>query len=98
MIATQQFSKEEFTELCESLSNSAYQGCGQSDILFTRRFSKSIEQELNQIPEEHLEEALVIAQQYGYMTEEEMAIDEDDGFCSHGFDPDCCPCGCGDID
>ena len=38
----------------------------------------------------------------GYATPEELEQSRNEmadmGCCSHGLDPDCCPCGCGDTD
>lgn len=98
MMNNSQFSEEQFKEICDRISNSSYQGCGQSDILFTQRFSGGIQSHLNQLPQEHMEQALEIARSHGYMTEEEFAKEQDDASCAHGLDPYCCPCGCGDLE
>lgn len=73
-------------------------GCGSSYELFQRRFSASVERARR--PEGMSEEDFIeIARTFDYATAEEIAEgDRESGSCSHGFDPDCCPCGCGDRD
>jgi len=48
------------------------------------------------------EAALALALPMGYLSPAELQQQEEemanDGYCCHGIDPNCCPCGCGDIE
>lgn len=86
----------------EAMAVQANQGCGQIYELFLERFSGMVDRAY---PPGCLdrERAIAIANAVGgYATPEEIAqsqIEADEmGCCSHGLDPDCCPCGCGDLD
>ncbi|MPS94035.1 hypothetical protein [Comamonas sp.] len=96
------FSEKDWAAKCAALSDAAYQGCGLVYEMFEKRVGASIDIALQQVPEAQRARAIEIAIEHGYTTPVERAVaarmQRDDGFCSHGLDPDCCPMGCGDID
>lgn len=83
------------------MSKQAATGCGQSDWLWQSAFSRMVE---SAYPPGHTQrdEALALAVPMGYLSSAELdqqaAEMANDGYCSHGIDPNCCPCGCGDIE
>lgn len=83
------------------LSRQAATGCGQSDWLWQSGFSGMV---ASAYPPGHAQrnEALELAVPMGYLTAAELEKQAEelanDGYCSHGIDPNCCPCGCGDIE
>lgn len=87
---------ESWKKCFDGLADAAYRGCGQSDVLFTRRFSDSVDRELSGIPDDRKQEVLKLAVHFGYATESERNADLGSDTCEHGLDPDCCPAGCGD--
>lgn len=82
----------------EILADDAYRGCGQSDVLFTRRFSAAVDGALGSLSKTRKQEVLKLAVYFGYATEAERNEDLGPDTCAHGLDPDCCPAGCGDIE
>ncbi|MDI9853427.1 hypothetical protein [Comamonas sp. 17RB] len=54
------------------------------------------------VQEAHRPEAIEIAKQLGWATDEELAESQrqmdEAGCCTHGIDPDCCPMGCDGIE
>lgn len=75
----------------------ANEGCGLSYELFLRQFSGMVDR-VFPLGHPDRESAVKIANAVGgYATQEELDEDKMDG-CMHGLDPDCCPCGCGDMD
>lgn len=92
------WSDDQWKSHFESLADQAYRGCGQSDVLFTKRFSNSVDRSLSSIPETRRQELLKLAIDFGYFTEDERNEDLGPNTCRHGLDPDCCPAGCGDIE
>ena len=97
-----EFDKLAWNEACEKMAEQAHKSCGLVYEIFARDFSRAVNHALNSLPEAHRPEAIEIAKQLGWATDEELAetqhqMDEA-GYCSHGLDPDCCPMGCGDIE
>ncbi len=86
----------------EGLWQQAIRGSGLVYELCVQRFSASVDRNLDRIEEPYQEIAIEIARDLGYLDAEEVEVMRDqlaaDGCCSHGLDPDCCPCGCGDIE
>ncbi|UUC96131.1 MULTISPECIES: hypothetical protein [Comamonas] len=96
------FSENDWAAKCAALSDAANRGCGLVYETYELRVGASIDLALQQVPELLRARAIEIATEHGYTTPVERAVaaqmQRDDGFCSHGLDPDCCPMGCGDID
>jgi hypothetical protein len=84
----------------KSLAATANQGSGLVFEIFVQRFSRMFDAEFP-LGSKDREQALVFANG-AYATPEELAQTQDEyratGCCAHGLDPDCCPCGCGDLD
>lgn len=97
-----ELNEQAWTAKCAELSDAANRGCGLVYEVFELRLGASIDAELEQVPELLRARAIEIATRHGYTTTEQRAQTErmlqDDGCCSHGLDPHCCPMGCGDID
>jgi hypothetical protein len=74
---------------------------GQSHDVYVQHFSTLVD---GTFPDgsPFRDQVLELARTYDYATRTERAEAQEemarDGYCSHGLDPDCCPCGCGDID
>lgn len=88
---------------CDRIAEDAKRGCGQVYELFSANYSAHIDAAIAGLPSTHRDRALSIACESGiYLTvdeREQQARDFDDsGFCSHGLEPHCCPCGCGDCE
>ncbi|MFP1771077.1 CcgAII protein [Lonsdalea quercina] len=71
--------------------------------LYQRRVSAAIGSYIATLPAEHHDQAIELArEEFDYQSEEEISEeirhDKENGICSHGFDHDCCPLGCGDLD
>lgn len=97
------FNVDEWRETCKEISRSAAGKCGCIHDVYVGLYSHEIESHAGCFPEEHHEQAFDIAKQEGdYYTPEERAAEAqwnaENGYCSHGLDPDCCPCGCGDLE
>lgn len=85
----------------KKLADDANDRCGQSYETYVKFFSSLVEYDFP-IGSPLRDEALAIARTYDYASPEELQRDADlnaeFGHCSHGLDPNCCPCGCGDFD
>ncbi|MGK9451969.1 hypothetical protein [Acidithiobacillus caldus] len=82
----------EIREKCNNIAASAYHGCGQSDVLFSNKLSDLVDDWLDTVRDDNERQNIIaIAERYGYT----MAQYSDPDMCPHGFDYDCCPCGCG---
>jgi len=84
----------------EKLFADANRGCGQSYDLFVDRFSAAVDAAYPEgSPNRH--SALELAVPMGYATPAERAQTQEelanDGYCTHGIEPNCCPAGCGDL-
>lgn len=91
-----------FHETCDQASKAAAHGCGLSDVLWLTRCTASIGSLLPSVSLVSLAEAHVIARNAGWLDPtEEKELKEcraEEGTCSHGLEPDCCPAGCGEFD
>lgn len=92
---------EEIEERINAMAAEAGNRCGQSHDVYVQLFSGAVDRAFPEgMPQRA--EALAFAKSYDYMTPEELEREATEmreaGYCSHGLDPDCCPCGCGDID
>lgn len=91
------FDADEWRARCQAFSASAASGCGCADLLYSSRYSGSVDCAIQKFADTHHEEALRIARECG----DYVSPGEDDavweGCCPHGLDPDCCPVGCGDL-
>lgn len=92
--------ENEFREDCNILSENIKSACGLSYELYQRRMSKGIEEIINNLPDENKKAAYKIARdEFYYVSKQQIkSLDEELGLCSHGIDPQYCPCGCGDLD
>lgn len=84
----------------QAMADQANRGCGQSYEVFVRRFSGMFDAAF---PPGTPDRESALASAGGiYATPAELEeMDEslaEMGCCSHGLDPDCCPCGCGDYE
>ncbi len=85
-----------------AMAAQANRGCGQSYELFLERFSGMVDFAYPMGSYERDKAVKMAMAIGGYATPEELERSRDEmaemGYCCHGLDPDCCPCGCGDID
>jgi hypothetical protein len=83
---------------CERLSSEAAIGCGQSDVVWSRNLSRSIQPYLSLMTGVERAEAQGIATRQGYLSPQELQTLDDEleveGLCRHGLDANTCPCGC----
>ena len=87
--------------MCAQLAAQATRNCGCIHDLYQCLFSEEVEKHLRSVPEEHRAAALEVAGRWDYLDTEGRAKAQQEmaeqGYCSHGLDPDCCPLGCGDL-
>ena len=88
---------------CDRIAAEAQRGCGLVYEVYSATYSAGVDKAVAGLPSTHRARALSIACESGiYLTadeREQQARDfEDSGLCSHGLEPDCCPCGCGDLE
>lgn len=80
----------------QQMAADATSRCGLSYDVFQQSFSRMVDAAF---PVSDV--AIALAREMGYLTPKELEQAQEDmaahGYCSHGLDPDCCPCGCGDI-
>lgn len=86
----------------DRLADEANRGCGQVYELFAIRFSEAVDWAYPPSSPDH-DEVMVLMQEDGvYLTSEERKRELEEwaeqGYCSHGLDPNCCPVGCGDLE
>jgi len=88
-------------ESLNAMAQQATHGDGNSYDVFQQRFSSLIDCAW---PDHHPSrlEVLELARPMGYLTPAELEREKEEtaemGYCSHGIEPHCCPCGCGDRD
>ncbi|EFJ2009215.1 hypothetical protein [Escherichia coli] len=97
------FDTDKFRSELELLSKRIMPGCGLVFELYQRRLSAAIDEFVARLPKEQHAQAFELArQEFDYLSAEEIADeirrDAEKGYCCHGFDRDCCPLGCGDLD
>lgn len=95
------FDAEQWSAVCEQLAGESIRRCGCIHDLYQQIFSEMVDLRLKGIPEVHHPAALEIASFSDYLdlegrakAQQEMA---EQGYCSHGLEPSCCPMGCGDL-
>ena len=83
----------------QEMKETAHRGCGLVYEIYVEDFSAMLD---DKFPPGHpqREEAIALAEGE-YCPLEEVAVSRQEaaemGLCSHDLDPDCCPCGCGDL-
>ncbi|EPN9162970.1 hypothetical protein ACT4EA_004166 [Escherichia coli] len=97
------FNAEQIRADMDSMSKQAQAGCGCVYELYVRRLSADIDNYIAALPASQQPHALRLAKnEFDYQSadeiHEQIMLDREQGLCSHGLDPDCCPCGCGDLD
>lgn len=84
----------------QAMATQANRGCGQSYDLFVQRFSGMFDSTFPPGSTDR-EQALGCAKGI-YATPAELEKEQEEsaemGYCPHGLDPNCCPCGCGEYD
>lgn len=95
------FHAAQWSELCVRLAAQASRNCGLVHDMYQRLFSELVDLRLREIPEVHHPAALEIAYRWDYLDPQGRVKAEQDnadqGYCSHGLEPNCCPMGCGDL-
>ncbi|MGP3790507.1 hypothetical protein [Pseudomonas sp. B392_1p] len=95
------FDESAWQAVCNAAATQASAGCGSSHDHYVNLFSSAIDAQIDQLPEHQRAQALEIAkEEWDYATpaerQETRDWNTDNGYCSHGLDPDCCPAGCGE--
>lgn len=100
LLGIEPFDPVRFERACMARSAQAAVGCGQSDVMWSRRASAALGDLLGRLEASDLAEGRVIAKRQGWMDPQEAseleAFADEAGLCSHGIDPHYCPAGCGD--
>lgn len=79
--------------LIEQAEKDAYQGCGQSDVLFTSRVQNAYQAILNDAPKADYTKTEEMLRARGFDPDMEP-YEASEGECSlTGIDEYCCPCG-----
>ena len=95
------FDTASWESVCSAAAKEAAHGTGCAETLYIKKISSILEKELENLPEPHRAQAIEVAKRHDYATPEEiceMATENRNaGLCRHGLDPNCCPCGCGDL-
>lgn len=96
------FDPVRFERACMERAAKAAIGCGQSDVLWSRRATALLGALLARLDAGDLASGEQIARRQGWMDPEEASAMEErsdeEGLCGHGIDPHYCPAGCGDRD
>lgn len=96
------FEAQQFDAACLAAAQQAAHGCGLSDVLWSMRVTNAIDGLLASVDAPFIDRAREIAKRHGWMDSDEYAammdMSDEQGLCSHGLEPDCCPSGCGDYD
>lgn len=92
-----------FHAQCDELARKIMPGCGLSYELYQRRLSAAIDDCIDKIPSKYRDQAVELARRkFEYLSSEEITEgirqDRENGNCCHGFDHNCCPLGCGELD
>ena len=95
------FNAGRWNELCVVLAAQASRNCGSVHDMYQQLFSDLVDGRLKEIPEAHHPAALEVACRWDYLSPEGRAKAQqemaDQGYCTHGLEPNCCPMGCGDL-
>lgn len=97
------FNADSVRSKLELLSEELMHRCGLVYELYQRRLSAAIDNFVSTLPtEQHLLVLELAREEFDYLSAEEIAEeirrDAERGYCCHGFDRNCCPLGCGDLD
>ena len=96
-----EFHPARWKALCASWAAQASRNCGCVHDIYQRLFSELVDEHLAKLSEEYHPAALDIAHAWDYLSPEGRAQAQQEmaeqGYCSHGLEPDCCPLGCGDL-
>lgn len=91
--------KQDIQQSLNAMAQQATHGDGNSYDVFQQRFSSMVDCAWSDVHPTR-PQALELARPMGYLTPVELQqqIDEmaEMGYCSHGIEQHCCPCGCGD--
>lgn len=93
---TEECLRTKFDEMSKEISR----GCGLVYELYQTRLSAEIDNYIKTLPQDLHDKAYAIAKnEFDYIchSEKEEKPSWQDGLCLHGLDPNCCPCGCGDL-
>jgi hypothetical protein len=92
--------QDELDACIRQMKDDASSGCGLVYELYTERFSAMLDGKFP--PGCPQRDAVLVLAGDDYYTPDEIARGrqeaEEMGYCTHGLDPDCCPCGCGDLE
>lgn len=84
----------------DAMADQASAGCGSSFDVFQMKLSGMIDAAFSQGSPDHV--AAIEYTKGVYASPHEIEANQKQlaemGYCSHGLDPYCCPCGCGDLD
>lgn len=84
------------------MATQARTGCGQSYELFLQQFSGMVDAAYptGSLDRDQAVAIAILVGGYATRAEREQTQHEmaEAGYCCHGLDPYCCPCGCGDLD
>lgn len=91
-----------YHNIFSELSKTEQSRCGCVYEMYQRNLSTAIDGYLSELTQEDKIKVIQLARaEFDYISPEEIteAIrqNQEDGYCSHGLDPNCCPLGCGDI-
>ncbi|EFU5352980.1 CcgAII protein [Salmonella enterica] len=91
-----------YRNIFSELSKTEQSRCGCVYEMYQRNLSTAIDGYLSELTQEDKIKVIQLARaEFDYISPEEIteAIrqNQEDGYCSHGLDPNCCPLGCGDI-
>ncbi|EHV2051851.1 CcgAII protein [Salmonella enterica] len=91
-----------YRNIFSELSKIEQSRCGCVYEMYQRNLSTAIDGYLSELTQEDKRKVIQLARaEFDYISPEEIteAIrqNQEDGYCSHGLDPNCCPLGCGDI-
>lgn len=84
---------DEPIQLLERFAQEAVKGCGLSDLLWQSNLNAKIESHAASLPAHEKQNFLQMAQDKGYYCPHHKDS-WPHGLCTHGLDPDTCPCGC----
>ena len=96
-----EFEAGRWSEVCVQMAAQASRNCGCVHDMYQQLFSELIDEKLKSVPGEHHRAALEVAGRWDYLDPEGRAKAQQEmaeqGYCSHGLEPRCCPMGCGDL-
>ncbi|MDF9399172.1 hypothetical protein [Vibrio sp. 1180_3] len=83
------------------LAELAHKGCGLIYELFEERYNDSIDKLVDGLPQHVKTQVFKLAKEHGFVEPQQrhaetMFESNNDNYCRHGIDRDCCPAGCGE--